>query len=152
MTVAMIAGSVTLSVASSVSAATKPLQVKTSMTKKDYEKMYKDYIDQLFKTPEVTYSVFGHGYIFPRNVLNIKFTEVKYARSYDVMISKDDSFKDTKIYKTEKNTLFLNTDTDDFITPSSHGRHVKVRANYRYGIHGKWSESKMIGCGKLHLH
>lgn len=156
MTVGMIGGSIGFGGANRVFAATKHVPVKTAykrmLTGKDYKKMYEDYMGQFFKVPEVTYSVFDHGYIFPRNVLNIKFTEVKYARSYEVMISKDDKFEKTKIYKTEKNTLFLNTDTDDFITPSYHGRHVKVRANYGYGIHGKWSESKMIGCGKLHLH
>lgn len=156
MTIGMIGAGAVLSGANNVSAATKQLPVKVSykrmLSAKDYKKMYEDYMEQFFKAPEVTYSVFDHGYIFTRNVLNIKFTEVKYAKSYDVMISKDDKFEKTKIYKTEKNNLFLSTDTDDFITPSYHGRHVKVRANYGHGIHGKWSESKMIGCGKLHLH
>ena len=64
----------------------------------------------------------------------------------------DDNFKVTKTYTTEKPSLGVYTKNDDFLTPTWHGRYVKVRANYGYGVHGKWSEKKMIGCGKLHLH
>ena len=63
------------------------------------------------------------------------------------MISKDDNFKVTKTYTTEKPSLGVYTKNDDFLTPTWHGRYVKVRANYGYGVHGKWSEKKMIGCG-----
>ena len=112
-----------------------------SNTGTNYKKSYEDYK-----------KAFDHGYIFTNNLLSISFTEVKYAKSYDVMISKDDNFKVTKTYTTEKPSLGVYTKNDDFLTPTWHGRYVKVRANYGYGVHGKWSEKKMIGCGKLHLH
>ena len=103
------------------------------------------------KTP-VTKATFDHGYIITRNVLNVTFTAVDHAKSYDVMVSKDNNFKTTKIYTTDKTSLSVSTDDDDFLTPAWHGRYVKVRANYGYGIRSKWSEAEMIGCGKLHLH
>lgn len=118
----------------------------------DYKKAYEDFMNQYMQAPTVEQAVFDHGYIFTNNLLSISFTEVKYAKSYDVMISKDDNFKVTKTYTTEKPSLGVYTKNDDFLTPTWHGRYVKVRANYGYGIHGKWSEKKMIGCGKLHLH
>lgn len=139
-----------------VQAATKAPVTKNSyhkmMSMEDYKKAYEDYMDQFLKAPEVTSATFDHGYIITMNVLKISFTEVDHAQSYDVMVSKDNNFKTTKIYTTENNSLYVKTDNDDFITPAWHGRYVKVRANYGYGIHSKWSEAKMIGCGNLHLH
>lgn len=122
------------------------------MSLKDYNKFYEDYMSQFLKAPEVTNATFDHGYIITRNVLNVTFTAVDHAKSYDVMISKDNNFKTTKIYTTDKTSLSVSTDDDDFLTPAWHGRYVKVRANYGYGIRSKWSEAEMIGCGKLHLH
>lgn len=157
MAAAMIGGVLAGTGSVGVSAATKQADTKTSytynngMTSEDYKKMYEDYISQFIQTPEVTYAVFDHGYIFPMNVLSITFSEVKYAKSYEVMVSKDNHFNTTKTYTTDKTSLSVSTDKDDFITPAWHGRYVKVRANYGYGMYGKWSEAKMIGCGKLHL-
>ena len=109
-------------------------------------------MSQFLKAPEVTNATFDHGYIITRNVLSVTFTAVDHAKSYDVMVSKDNNFKTTKIYTTDKTSLSVSTDDDDFLTPAWHGRYVKVRANYGYGIRSKWSEAEMIGCGKLHLH
>lgn len=145
----MIAGTLVGTGSAGVSAAEPPLKISKSST--DYKKMYKDYMSKIFKTPEITSAVFDHGYVITLNLLKINFTEVKYAKSYDVMVSKDDEFKTTKIYKTDKNHLYVSSDKDDFLTSSYHGRKVKVRANYGYGIPGKWSKAESIGCGKLHL-
>ena len=92
----------------------------------DYKKAYEDFMNQYMQAPTVEQAVFDHGYIFTNNLLSISFTE--------------------------KPSLGVYTKNDDFLTPTWHGRYVKVRANYGYGVHGKWSEKKMIGCGKLHLH
>ena len=63
-----------------------------------------------------------------------------------------DSIFVAKISEDAMTALSVSTDDDDFLTPAWHGRYVKVRANYGYGIRSKWSEAEMIGCGKLHLH
>ena len=93
-----------------------------------YKQKYGDYMNQFFKAPENVDAYFDHGFPIDINELCVTFKKVDYAKSYDVMVSKD-----------------------DFITPHWHGRYVKVRANYGYGMHSKWSEPEMVGCGKLHL-
>lgn len=158
MAASMIGGAIVGSGSVGVSAATKTSVTKSKvsyqkmMSMEDYKKAYEDYMSQFLKAPEVTKATFDHGYIITRNVLDVTFTAVDHAKSYDVMVSKDNNFKTTKTYTTEKTSLSVSTDKDDFLTPTWHGRYVKVRANYGYGIHSKWSEPEMIGCGKLHLH
>lgn len=116
-----------------------------------YKQKYGDYMNQFFKAPENVDAYFDHGFPIDINELCVTFKKVDYAKSYDVMVSKDNNFKVTKTYTTDKNSLRVKAANDDFITPHWHGRYVKVRANYGYGMHGNWSEAKMIGCDKLHL-
>ena len=66
-------------------------------------------MNQYMQAPTVEQAVFDHGYIFTNNLLSISFTEVKYAKSYDVMISKYDNFKVSKTYTTEKPSLCVYT-------------------------------------------
>ena len=117
----------------------------------NYKQMYGDYMNQFFKAPENVDAYFDHGFPIDINELCVTFKKVDYAKSYDVMVSKDNNFKVTKTYTTDKNSLRVKAANDDFITPHWHGRYVKVRANYGYGMHSKWSEPEMVGCGKLHL-
>lgn len=116
-----------------------------------YKQKYGDYMNQFFKAPENVDAYFDHGFPIDINELCVTFKKVDYAKSYDVMVSKDNNFKVTKTYTTDKNSLRVKAANDDFITPYWHGRYVKVRANYGYGMHSKWSEPEMVGCGKLHL-
>lgn len=116
-----------------------------------YKQKYGDYMNQFFKAPENVDAYFDHGFPIDINELCVIFKKVDYAKSYDVMVSKDNNFKVTKTYTTDKNSLRVKAANDDFITPYWHGRYVKVRANYGYGMHSKWSEPEMVGCGKLHL-
>ena len=117
----------------------------------NYKQKYGDYMNQFFKAPENVDAYFDHGFPIDINELCVTFKKVDYAKSYDVMVSKDNNFKVTKTYTTDKNSLRVKAANDDFITPHWHGRYVKVRANYGYGMHSKWSEPEMVGCGKLHL-
>ena len=117
----------------------------------NYKQKYGDYMNQFFKAPENVDAYFDHGFPIDINELCVTFKKVNYAKSYDVMVSKDNNFKVTKTYTTDKNSLRVKAANDDFITPHWHGRYVKVRANYGYGMHSKWSEPEMVGCGKLHL-
>ena len=113
-----------------------------------YKQKYGDYMNQFFKAPENVDAYFDHGFPIDINELCVTFKKVDYA---NVMVSKDNNFKVTKTYTTDKNSLRVKAANDDFITPHWHGRYVKVRANYGYGMHSKWSEPEMVGCGKLHL-
>lgn len=119
-----------------------PIQIKYL---KNLKKRNKNYT----AAPKITSAVYDHGYIFPKNIMNIKFTKNKYATSYDVVIGKDKKFKVSKTYRVKTNEFFH--DPDKFITPSDHGTYTKVRANYLYGYKTKWSKVTPIGCGKLHL-
>ena len=116
-----------------------------------YKQKYGDYMNQFFKAPENVDAYFDHGFPIDINELRVTFKKVDYAKSYDVMVSKDNNFKVTKTYTTDKNSLRVKAANDDFITPHWHGRYVKVRANYGYGMYSKWSEAESVGCGKLHL-
>ena len=152
MAAAMIGGTLAGTGSVGVSAATKQTyKYNNVMSNTNYKQMYEDYLNQFLKAPEITEAKFTHGSIITLNLLTINFSEVNNAKSYDVMISKDDNFKVTKTYTTDTNSFSIKTDNDDFLTSSYHGRYVKVRANYGYGMHGNWSEAKMIGCDKLHL-
>ena len=100
-----------------------------------YKQKYGDYMNQFFKAPENVDAYFDHGFPIDINELCVTFKKVDYAKSYDVMVSKDNNFKVTKTYTTDKNSLSVKAANDDFITPHWHGRYVKVRANYGYGMH-----------------
>lgn len=82
-----------------------------------YKQKYGDYMNQFFKAPENVDAYFDHGFPIDINELCVTFKKVDYAKSYDVMVSKDNNFKVTKTYTTDKNSLRVKAANDDFITP-----------------------------------
>ena len=139
-----------------VASAPEDLTINTHVCRGNYHSTYfssgaYDGVADLLFGEENVDAYFDHGFPIDINELCVTFKKVDYAKSYDVMVSKDNNFKVTKTYTTDKNSLRVKAANDDFITPHWHGRYVKVRANYGYGMHSKWSEPEMVGCGKLHL-
>lgn len=66
-----------------------------------YKQKYGDYMNQFFKAPENVDAYFDHGFPIDINELCVTFKKVDYAKSYDVMVSKDNNFKVTKTYTTD---------------------------------------------------
>lgn len=123
-------------------AAKAPVQSsKVSKANVDYEQMYKDYISNFIKGPTIT-STSGRtiqGYILNTFEYNVDFSEVKGAKSYEVMTSWNKDF--IKDPETGFTPCVDKVETTKFhavmYVPT---RYVKVRANFGNGIYSRWSE------------
>lgn len=79
--------------------------------------------------------------------LEVSFDEIKNAEGYEVEISKDANFNNSKIYELERNKLFVYSGKDDeFIPGCVNGYYVRARVK-----DSTWSEAVTIGCNALHF-
>lgn len=128
-----------------VQAATKaPVQSsRASKTNSDYEQMYKDYISNFIKGPTIS-SVSAKktsGYILDTYDYYVNFSEIKGAKSYEIMTSWNKDFvKDPE--------MGIEPSIDKTETTNYHSvkyfptKYVKVRANFGNGVYSRWSEVK----------
>lgn len=79
--------------------------------------------------------------------LEVSFDEVKNAAGYEVEVSRDVNFEDSKIYELDNNLLFVYSGRDDkFIPDCVNGYYVRARVKG-----GAWSETVTVGCNVLHF-
>lgn len=110
---------------------------------------YQTYTDK-FTSQNVTASFKHKGaYSYLDDHLQISFTPVQYATGYEILISKDDTLYDCRIYTSDSNFVMLQPDA--FLTDCPNGYTVMVRARFGKYIKGLWSKPETVGCNKLHI-
>lgn len=102
-------------------------------------------------TPQNVSASFKHkgAYSYLDDHLQISFTPVQYATGYEVLVSKDDTLCECRIYTTDTNFMMLYPDT--FLTDCPNGYTVMVRVRFGKYIKGLWSKPETVGCNKLHI-
>lgn len=149
MAASMIGGTLAGTQATGVFAATnQPVKNPTynkEMTMEDYKNMYKDYISQFLKVPEITTATAKTkwGYILSTYEETIAFKEVRFAKSYQVQISWNKDFVEDQ--KTGFTPITVKTDQNSVVISSAIGYgYARVRADYGDGVYSKWSEVKKV--------
>lgn len=149
MAASMIGGALVGTQATGVLAATKQTTATPTcnkeMTMEDYKNMYKDYISQFLKVPEITTATAKTkwGYILSTYEETIGFKEVRFAKSYQVQISWNKDF--VKDPKTGFTPITVRTDQNSVVISSAIGYgYARVRADYGDGVYSKWSDVKQV--------
>ena len=112
---------------------------------KDY---LKDNPIRLVDSPQITKSIYYHKKLFFNKArLQIEWKEVEKAENYEVEITKKNG--ESKVYKSNHNSLFVYEKSDDFITGCVRSGKVRVRA-IKNGLKSDWSKEATISCTSLH--
>lgn len=113
----------------------------------------KDYLKEnpikLVDSPQIKKSFYYHKKLFlNRAHLQVQWEKVEKAESYEVEITKKNG--ESKVYKSNHNSLFVYEKSDDFITGCVRGGKIKVKAIGSNGLKSDWSKVKMISCNSFY--
>lgn len=108
----------------------------------------KDNPIRLVESPQIAKSIYYHKKLFFNKArLQIEWEKVEKAENYEVEITKKSG--ESKIYKSNHNSLFVYEKSDDFITGCVRSGKIRVRA-IKNGLKSDWSKVKTISCNSLH--
>lgn len=100
-------------------------------------------------SPQITKSIYYHKKLFFNKArLQIEWEKVEKAKCYKIKVIKQNG--ESKVYKSNHNSLFVYEKSDDFITGCVRGGKIKVKAIGSNGLKSDWSKVKMISCNSLH--